>query len=48
MYGLKILCEISKEPFEISHIILKPYTEKYALYKVLKFDELWHLRVMIF
>ena len=26
MYGFKILCEISKVPFEISHKILKPYT----------------------
>ena len=26
MYGFKILCEISKGPFEISHKILNPYT----------------------
>ena len=31
MYGFKILCEISKVPFEISHKILNPYTAKYAL-----------------
>ena len=44
----KILCEISKVPFEISHKILNPYTAKYALYEVVKFDddilELWHLK----
>ena len=32
MYGIKILCEISKVPFEISHKILNPYTAKYAFY----------------
>ena len=48
MYGFKILCEISKVPFEISHNILKSNTAKYAFYKVLKFltiydiIELWH------
>ena len=26
MYGFKILCEISKVPFEISQKILNPYT----------------------
>ena len=31
VYGLKILCEISNVPFEISHKILNPYTAKYAL-----------------
>ena len=36
MYGLKILCEISKEPFEFSHKILNPDGTKYAFYKVLK------------
>ena len=36
MYGFKILCEISKVPFEISHKILKPYTAKYAFYEELK------------
>ena len=43
MYRFKILCEISKGTFEISHkIILKPYTEKYALLRV-SYDifELW-------
>ena len=29
VYGFKILCEISKVPFEISHKILNPYTAKY-------------------
>ena len=36
MYGFKILCEMSKVPFEISHIILNPYTAKFAFYEVLK------------
>ena len=31
-YGFKILCEISKVPFEISHKILNPYTAKYVFY----------------
>ena len=44
MYGFKILCEISKVPFEISHKILNPYTAKYAFYEVLKFDDLWYLK----
>ena len=35
MYGFKILCEISKVPFEISHTILNPYTAKYAFYCLL-------------
>ena len=35
MYGFKTLCEILKEPFEISHIILSIYTAKYAFYEVL-------------
>ena len=30
----KILCEISKVPFEIAHTILNPYTAKYAFYEV--------------
>ena len=30
VYGFKILCEISKGTFEISHKILNPYTAKYA------------------
>ena len=34
-YGFKTLCEISKEPFEISHNTSNPYTAKYAFYKVL-------------
>ena len=45
MYGFKILCEISKEPFEISHKILKPYTAKYVFYEVLKFDDSWCLKI---
>ena len=44
MYGFKILCEISKVPFEISHKILNPYTAKYAFYDVLKYDEWWNLK----
>ena len=34
-YGFKILREISKDTFEISHKILAPRTAKYAFYKVL-------------
>ena len=30
MYGIKILCEISKGIFEISHKILNPHPTKYA------------------
>ena len=37
MYGFKILCEISKVPFEISHQIVNPYTAKYAFYRLLFF-----------
>ena len=49
VYGFKILCEISKVPFEISHKILIPYTVKYAFYEVLKLTtydtlELGHLK----
>ena len=32
----KILCEISKSTFEISHQSLNPCTAKYAFYEVLK------------
>ena len=32
MYGFEMLCEISKGTFEISHKLLNPYIEKYALY----------------
>ena len=32
MYWFKILCEISKDTFEISHKILNPYTAKYVVY----------------
>ena len=38
----KILCEISKVPFEISHKILNSYTAKYAFYEVLK---IWRLMI---
>ena len=41
MYGLKILCEITKGTFEISHKIVNPYTVKYAFYDNL---ELWQLK----
>ena len=52
MYGVKILCEISKVPFAISHKIFNLYTAKYASYEVLNtlylttYDilELWHLK----
>ena len=44
MNGSKILCEITKVPFEISLKILNPYTAKYAFYEVLKFDDLWYLK----
>ena len=30
MYAFKILCEISKVPFEILHKILNPYIAKYT------------------
>ena len=36
MHGFKILCEISKVPFEISYKILNAYAAKYAFYEVLK------------
>ena len=35
MNGLKILCEILKVPFEISHTFFNPYIATYAFYKVL-------------
>ena len=35
VYGFKILCEISKGTFEISHKILNPYTAKYAFHRLL-------------
>ena len=43
VYGLEIVCEIAKVPFEISHKIWSPYTAKYAFYDVLK---VW--RIVIF
>ena len=42
VFGFKILCEISKVPFEISHKILNPYTTKYVFYEVLK---IWRLLI---
>ena len=48
-YGFKILCELSKVPFEITHQKLNPYTTKYAFHcllilRVIFYDifELWH------
>ena len=32
LHGFKILCEISKGTFEISHKIMNPYTAKCAFY----------------
>ena len=34
MYVFKILCEISKVPFEISHKILNPYIAKFQFYEM--------------
>ena len=48
--GIKILCEISKMPFEISRKILNPYPRKICILgdvkKVTTYDtlELWQLR----
>ena len=36
VYGFKILCDISKDTFEISRKIFNPYTAKYAFYEMLK------------
>ena len=56
MYGFKILYEISKGTFEISHKVLNPYTAKYAFYCLQFFrvsydifglwchKPLWHIR----
>ena len=44
MYGFKILCEISKLPFEISHKTLNPYPAKYAFYELLK---IWRLSICL-
>ena len=44
MYGLDILCGISKVPFEIPHKISYPYIERYDFYAILKFLELLDLR----
>ena len=45
MYGFKILYEISKVPFEISHNFFNPYTTKSAFYEVLKIWQLgWFLK----
>ena len=40
MYGWYILCEISKEAFEIPHKISYPYPEQYDFYTELKFQKL--------
>ena len=48
MYGFKILCEISKVPFEISHKILNPYTAKYVFYEVLRIMISWSYDILIF
>ena len=37
MYGLDILCGISKVPFEILHKMFFPYTERYDSYTTLQF-----------
>ena len=37
MYGLDILCGISKGAFEIPHKISYPYIEIYDFYTMLKF-----------
>ena len=43
MYGFKILCDMSKGSFLISHKILTPYTIKYAFLHVsYNIFELWH------
>ena len=42
VYGFKILCEISKGPFEISHKLWNTYTGKYTFYGVLK---IWRLMI---
>ena len=44
------LSEISKVPLQILHKIVNPYMAKYALYEVLKCDDilvLWHLKVLV-
>ena len=47
VYGFKILCEISKVPFEISHKILNPFTTKLKLWGVKSLVNYDILRVMI-
>ena len=37
MYGLDILCGISKVPFEIPHKISYSYIERYVFYTTLEF-----------
>ena len=44
MYGLDVLCEISKATFEIPHKISYPYIERDDFYLVVKIQELSHLR----
>ena len=43
MYGLSILCGISKVPFEIRHKIFYPYFEKWPFYTMLKIQKNSHL-----
>ena len=43
MYEFKILWEISKVPFEISHKIWKPYFTKCAFYEVLN---IWRIMII--
>ena len=44
MYGLDILCGISKEIFEIPHKISYPKIERSDFFAMLKFEELFDLR----
>ena len=48
MYGFKILCEIWKGIFEISHKILNPYIAKYAFYWLLFFFVIYDILVPSF
>ena len=41
MYGLKILCEVSKGTFEISHNILNRHTAKHVFYWLLFLCEIY-------
>ena len=44
MYGLDILCGISKGNFEIPHKISYPYIERCGFYSQVKIQELLDLR----